>query len=137
MATVERLILVRHAMPELVPEMPAESWHLGAEVRRPHVWSDDSDYRAMARAYVGGVRHDGLEPHDEVFARFESAVVRHASLAAAQRRTLVVGTHGLAPTVWLSRRVRLEPSPAQFWEQLRFPDLVEVDLSAGRWFRRA
>jgi 2,3-bisphosphoglycerate-dependent phosphoglycerate mutase len=184
MTTVEHLVVVRHAMPELVPEVPSQRWHLGAEgraaaqalrpllvgsayfvasdepkavetlqelagqldvemdpgfgeVRRPHVWSDDRDYRTTARAYVEGVRHDGWEQHDDVFARFESAVVRHAEIAAAQRRTLVVGTHGLAPTVWLSRRIRLEPSPAQFWAGLRFPDLIEVDLTAGRWFRPA
>jgi broad specificity phosphatase PhoE len=182
MTTVERLVLVRHAMPELVPDVPAERWHLGpggrsaaralrrsmpgpayfvasdepkavetleelagghdvavepgfAEVHRPHLWTDD--YRATARAYVEGVRHDGWEPHDEVFARFESAVVRHAGLATAQGRILVVGTHGLAPTVWLSRHIRLEPSPAQFWADLRFPDIVDVDLSASRWFRPA
>jgi broad specificity phosphatase PhoE len=180
MSNVERLILVRHAMPEVVPEVPAERWHLGAdgrsaaralrslvagpayfvasdepkavetlqevaghaevrtdpgfgEVRRPYLWTDD--YRATASAYVAGVRHDGWEPHDEVFTRFESAVVRHAGFAAARRRVLVVGTHGLAPTVWLSRRMRLAPSPPRFWADLRFPDLIEVDLVSGRWTR--
>lgn len=190
MTAVAHLVLVRHAMPDIVPEVPAERWHLGAEgrsaaralrplvvgpayfvasdepkavetlhelaglaghardagqpevrtdpgfgeVRRPHAWSND--YGNRATAYLEGVCHDGWEPHDEVSARFQSAVVHHASLAAAQRRTLVIGTHGLAPTVWLSRRMRLEPSPLQFWADLRFPDLIEVDLTAKEWFRR-
>lgn len=171
----QRLLLVRHAMPEVDPATPAERWRLGpdglaaarrlaplvrrpayfvastepkafqtlcevatdtmvvidagfAEVRRPHVRSAD-DYRAAARAYVGGERRDGWEPHEEVAARFEAAVVLH--LAAAADRTLVVGTHGLAPTVWLAGRYRLEPGPEEFWAGLRFPDLVEVDLATG------
>lgn len=98
-----------------------------AEVRRPHVWSDDHDYRAAARAYLRGERPDGWEPREEAAARFEAAVVLH--LAAAGDWTLVVGTHGLASTVWLSGRFGLEPE--EFWAALRFPDLIEVDLATG------
>jgi 2,3-bisphosphoglycerate-dependent phosphoglycerate mutase len=175
---VERLILVRHAMPELDPAVPAERWHLGpegraaarslralmpepgyyvasdepkatetlqevagfgevatdrgfGEVRRPHVWSDDYDYRTVARAYVEGVDHAGWEPRDQVVNRFGAAVARHAALASARNQTLVIGTHGLAPTVWLATVLPLDPSPAQFWAALGFPDVIDVDL-AGR-----
>ena len=97
------------------------------EVRRPHVWSPR--HRSLARSYVAGVCHEGWEPHDRVAARFDRAVVRHA--AAATGRTLVIGTHGMAPTVWLASRMRLDPDPAEFWADLRFPDVLDVDLAAG------
>jgi broad specificity phosphatase PhoE len=176
MSTADRLILVRHAMPAVDPEVPSELWELGAEgraaaqalaalhqpgyyvssdepkvlqtvremsggrevvpepglreVRRPYRWSDD--YRVQARAYVDGVCHDGWEPHAQVVARYEAAVSRHAQIAATRHQTLIVGTHGLAPTVWLTSRLRLTPTPGDFWESLRFPDLIEVDLVAGQ-----
>jgi 2,3-bisphosphoglycerate-dependent phosphoglycerate mutase len=60
--------------------------------------------------------------------RFGAAVTRHSALAAGRHRTLVIGTHGLALTVWLASLMRLDPDPAQFWERLRFPDVIEVDL---------
>jgi broad specificity phosphatase PhoE len=100
-----------------------------AEVRRPHVWSAEADYRALARAYVEGAGHAGWEPHGEVAARFEQAVARH--LAAAGPAVLVIGTHGLAPTVWLASRFTLEPSPGAFWAALEFPDLIDVDPVTG------
>lgn len=174
----DRLILIRHAMPEIDPQTPAELWHLGddgrtaaralrpllaqpayyvastepkaaetlqeitgdlnvptdpgfTEVRRPHRWSDDYDYRTVARAYAAGARHDGWEPHEEVIDRFDAAVARHTALAAACNKTLVIGTHGLAPTIWLASRYFLHPSPAQFWEALRFPDIIDVHRTAG------
>ena len=93
------------------------------EVRRPRAWS--AEYRAEARAYVDGRRHPDWESHEEVARRFDDAIRRH--LADAGDRTLVVGTHGLAPTVWLASRVRL-PDPGEFWAALGFPDLINVDL---------
>jgi broad specificity phosphatase PhoE len=176
------LILIRHAMPEIDPQVPSELWHLGdegrtaarslrplvtqpayyvastepkaletlqevagdlnvgtdagfAEVRRPHVWSDD--YQGVARAYVDGVRHHGWEVHDQVINRFDAAVARHAARAAAQNSTLVIGTHGLAPTIWLASRYSLIPSPAQFWAALRFPDVIQIDLTTGSISRPA
>jgi broad specificity phosphatase PhoE len=103
------------------------------EVRRPHAWSDD--YRSQARAYVDGICHDGWEPHAQVVARFEAAVGRHAHIAAAQQRTLILCSHGMALTVWLASRLRLVPTPVDFWADLRFPDLVHVDL-LGRTAKR-
>ena len=55
-------------------------------------------------------------------------MVRHAAAAAERGQTLVLGTHGLAPTVWMASRYRLDPDPAQFWAGLRFPDIVEIEL---------
>jgi broad specificity phosphatase PhoE len=101
-----------------------------AEVRRPRVADGDS-YRAMARAYVRGQRQDGWEEHDDVVERFDAAVVRHAATAAAGNSTLVVGTHGMVSTLWLAGRYQLRPGREQFWEALRFPDLIEIDLVSG------
>ncbi|WP_045743222.1 MULTISPECIES: histidine phosphatase family protein [Actinoplanes] len=100
-----------------------------AEVHRPDVWfADEQEYHAAARAYAAGQSPDGWEPRDEVIARFDAAVLRHAEAAAAQGRTLVIGTHGLAPTVWMASRYQLDPDPASFWEGLRFPDIIEINL---------
>jgi broad specificity phosphatase PhoE len=176
-----RLVLVRHAMPAVLPDVPAECWELdeqgraasralaGAvpdssyyvssdepkafqtvyemsggrevvaesdfrEVRRPHRWSDD--YRDQARAYVAGICPDGWEPRAQVVARFDAALSRHARTAAARQQTLVIGTHGLAPTVWLASRLPLQPSPGDFWASLEFPDLIDVDLATERAERR-
>jgi broad specificity phosphatase PhoE len=122
----------RQTLEEVADEVAIEAGF--AEVRRPYVWGDD--YRGIARAYVEGVRHDGWEAHQDVIARFDAAVVRHASIAAARNTTLIVGTHGLAPTVWLASRYRLEPNPATFWAALQFPDVIEVDLTAATVSRR-
>jgi len=97
-----------------------------AEVRRPYV---EVDYRTLARAYVEGTGHAGWEPHDEVATRFEEAIARHTG--AARSTILVIGTHGLALTVWLGRRFPLEPSAGAFWAALGFPDLIDVDLANG------
>lgn len=174
---VDRLVLVRHAMPVLEPEVPAERWHLGSggkaaarslraalpqaayyvssdepkaaetireiagdldvaldpdfgEVRRPHVWAGDADHRAVNAAYLDGACHDGWEAPVRVVERFGAAVARHA--AAARGRPLIIGTHGMAPTLWLADRMRLAPNIVEFWQALRYPDLIAVDLAAGQ-----
>ncbi|MEU4688607.1 hypothetical protein [Actinoplanes sp. NPDC023714] len=103
-----------------------------AEAHRPHHWFSDDEYRAAALAYLGGACPDGWEPHPAVIARFDAAVVRHAAAAAGLGRTLVLGSHGLAPVVWMASRYELSPDPAGFWSALRFPDIVEIDLVGGR-----
>lgn len=175
----ERVIIVRHAMPAVDPEVPADRWPLAwdsrvaarllrlhvshpayyvastepkaaqtmqeiagaqrvvtdadlAEVHRPHIWFSDEGYHAAALAYAGGVCPEGWEPQAEVITRFDAAVVRHAATAAAQGRTLIIGTHGLAPTVWMASRYELDCDPARFWSELRFPDVVEIDLRNSR-----
>ncbi|WP_433384727.1 histidine phosphatase family protein [Actinoplanes sp. CA-142083] len=114
---------------EIAPHAPIATDAGFAEVRRPRAWTDDVTYRAAARAYIEGdtASRDGWEARDEVVGRFDAAVARHAGRAAASGVTLVVGTHGLAPTLWLAARVGLRPSPGAFWASLRFPDVVEVD----------
>jgi 2,3-bisphosphoglycerate-dependent phosphoglycerate mutase len=101
-----------------------------AEVRRPSSWSDD--YRSLARAYADGEAHAGWESHAAVARRFDEAVSRHGAAAGADGAILVVGTHGLAPTVWLASRLRLAPSPGAFWAALRFPDAIHVALDERR-----
>jgi broad specificity phosphatase PhoE len=93
------------------------------EVRRPRVWQPD--HRMLARSYVEGDPPEGWEPRPEVVDRFDAAVARHASMASGRRP--VFGTHGMALTVWLADRVRLDPDPAAFWAALRFPDLITFD----------
>jgi broad specificity phosphatase PhoE len=88
------------------------------EVRRPDEWVDD--HRQRARTYVEGTGHAGWEPHDQVVSRFEAAAERHA----APGRTLVVGTHGMAATLWVASRRPIDRGT--FWAALRFPDLIEV-----------
>jgi hypothetical protein len=105
------------------------------EVGRPHRWS--ADYRQHARAYVDGIGQEDWEPHDQVVARFGVAVQHHAKRAAARQQLLVVGTHGLALTVWLAAVVPLRPTPAAFWASLTFPDVIDVDLVAKRAERRS
>jgi broad specificity phosphatase PhoE len=106
------------------------------EVRRPHVSSPDFDYHAVARGYLEGVRPEGWETHVEVAERFDAAIAHHAAIAADQNRSLVVGSHGVAPVIWLASRISLSPDPAGFWEKLTLPDIVDVDLQAGTAARR-
>jgi broad specificity phosphatase PhoE len=104
------------------------------EVSRPGGWA--GGYRQQAHGYITGSCPDGWEPQAQVAARFEAAVARHAAIAAGRQQLLIAGSHGLAVTVWLASWLRLEPSPAGFWDSLRFPELIEVDLGAGQVRRR-
>ena len=54
------------------------------------------------------------------------AVQRHASIAFARHQLLVIGTHGLAPTVWLAALTPLRPTAASFGASLTFPDVIEL-----------
>jgi hypothetical protein len=56
--------------------------------------------------------------------RFEEGIVEQ--LASAGDRPLLVATHGMAMTVWLTARPRLA-DPGSYWEDLRFPDAHRVD----------
>lgn len=87
------------------------------------------DFRTPRRAYVDGADHPGWEPRATVTRRFDAAVGDH--LVAAAGRPLVVASHGMAMTVWLTSRIGLD-DPGAFWAELRFPDAVLVDLDAGR-----
>lgn len=89
------------------------------------------DFRERRRAYVSGADHHGWEPRGEVAARFEEGVADH--LAAAAGAPLVVASHGMAMTVWLTARLALT-DPGEFWAGLRFPDahLVAPDTGTVR-----
>ncbi|MEY9931242.1 broad specificity phosphatase PhoE [Catenulispora sp. GP43] len=97
-----------------------------AEIRRIEPW--EGDYRRLGREYVEGVDHPDWEPRAQVAARFGTAVTEH--LAIAGERPLVIASHGMAMTVWLTARIGL-PDPGGFWAGLRFPDACHVDLVAG------
>ncbi|XVV17447.1 hypothetical protein ACQP2X_24615 [Actinoplanes sp. CA-131856] len=67
---------------------------------------------------------DSWEPPTAVVARFGAAVERHRARAAA--RPLVVATHGMALTCWLTAQGLITAEPARFWANLRFPDVIEI-----------
>jgi broad specificity phosphatase PhoE len=104
------------------------------EVHRPGDWS--ADYEQQARSYLEGAGPGNWEPPAQVIARFETAVARHMQIATARQQVLIAGTHGLAATLWLASRVRLEPGPAGFWASLGFPELIELDLATRQLRRR-
>lgn len=56
-------------------------------------------------------------------ARFDESVRR--AVTAAGDRPVVVGTHGMAMTLWLVS-VGVVEDPVAFWETLQFPDVVPV-----------
>jgi broad specificity phosphatase PhoE len=91
-------------------------------------------FRTARRAYVTGADHPGWEPRVRVVERFGAGIADH--LTHAGGRPLVVATHGMAMTLWLSARIGLD-DPAAFWADLRFPDVHEVDLDAGTVSRLA
>jgi 2,3-bisphosphoglycerate-dependent phosphoglycerate mutase len=95
-------------------------------VRRHEEFSDD--FRRLRRSYVGGATVDGWEPRLEVARRFAAAISEVTRLAGG--RDVVVASHGMAMTVWLTAVLSLT-DPGEFWSGLRFPDLLAVDLRAG------
>jgi len=84
------------------------------------------DFRARRTAYLAGADHPGWEPREQVAARF-GAGIKHWHLRAATR-PLVVATHGMAMTLWLAHAIDLA-EPTSFWDDLRLPDLFEVNLA--------
>jgi len=102
------------------------------EVRRAGEPFDDGFF-ARRKAYVSGVDHDGWEPRTEVAARFAEGVDHW--LARAAGRPLVIASHGMALTLWLTSAIGL-PAPSEFWADLRLPDRLRVDLdgrAVSRW----
>jgi len=84
----------------------------------------DGDFRARRRSYITGTNHPGWEPRRQVTARFGTAIEFWVSIAAG--RPLIVATHGMAMTLWLTTAANLA-DPAAFWADLRLPDLFEVN----------
>jgi broad specificity phosphatase PhoE len=88
----------------------------------------DGEFRELRRGYVTGIDHDGWESRDEVAWRFDAGITEQ--LAAAGAGALVVASHGMAMTVWLTARIGLA-DPGGLWAALSFPDAREIDLAAG------
>jgi broad specificity phosphatase PhoE len=87
----------------------------------------EGNFRELRLTYVEGAAHPQWEPHADAARRFDAAVADH--LARAGGRPLVVGSHGMILTVWLTARIGL-PSPGPFWSAIRFPEAYAVDLAA-------
>lgn len=88
------------------------------------------DFRTARRAYVEGADHSDWEPREEVVRRFAAGVAAHT----AGDEHVVIATHGMAMTLWLTAAVGLK-DPGEFWAALTFPDAYVVDL-AGRSLSR-
>ncbi len=102
-----------------------------SEVRRDEAYSED--FQTARRSYVSGADQAGWETLAAVAARFDAGV-RHWR-AVAGTRPLVIASHGMAMTVWLSATMNVA-DPGGFWAGLRFPDVLEVDPGAP-FVRRA
>jgi broad specificity phosphatase PhoE len=96
------------------------------EVRRTEEFTDD--FARLRRSYVSGAAITGWEPRLEVARRFAAAIDAATGLAGG--RDVVAASHGMAMTVWLAETLPLT-DPGSFWEGLRFPDVLVVDLQAG------
>ncbi|MGC4938743.1 histidine phosphatase family protein [Kribbella sp. DT2] len=90
----------------------------------------DGDFRTRRRLYVEGTDLADWEPREEVVRRFGAGVAEYATGGP-----VVIASHGMATTLWLTATVGLT-DPGAFWDDLRFPDAVVVDLEAKtvvRW----
>jgi broad specificity phosphatase PhoE len=85
----------------------------------------DGNFLELRRAYVDGIDHANWEPRDQAASRFESGITDHLTRAAG--RPIVVASHGMAMTIWLTERIGLR-DPGRFWAGLQFPDAHAVDL---------
>jgi broad specificity phosphatase PhoE len=94
------------------------------EARRPWV---GPGYRAVAHRYLRGEPIDGWEPHADVSARTEAAV--EEACDAADRRPVVVVTHGLVLAVHLRTKLGGGFDAESFWSCLAFPDAWALDSS--------
>lgn len=119
------------AVQTLEPAGPVVQDARFAEVRRP-AEPIDGAWRGPRLAYVEGADLAGWESRVEVVSRFDRAVADHEARAAG--RDLVIASHGMAMTLWLTARIRLA-APGQFWANLALPDPYEVDLAAGTVMR--
>jgi broad specificity phosphatase PhoE len=105
---------------------------LGEVYRANEPW--DGPFRALRQAYVEGVDHAGWEPRSTVVERFDAAVTEF--LVRAGGGPVIVASHGMAMTVWLSARIGLA-HPGAFWAALQFPDAIEVHLGHRTATRRS
>lgn len=98
------------------------------EILRPHDPTLTGEgHRALAEAYLRGADHAGWETRERAFARFDGAIARNG----VPGRGLVVATHGMVMTVWLSEILGLS-DPVVFWRGLNFPDVVSLETPRRR-----
>jgi 2,3-bisphosphoglycerate-dependent phosphoglycerate mutase len=82
--------------------------------------------RAQVEAAIEGLLRQpdrliyGEETGDEAHARFAGAVERHS--LAHPDQALIVATHGTVISLWLSRRLGVDPMP--LWRSLSLPSAV-------------
>jgi broad specificity phosphatase PhoE len=112
------------AIETLAPAGPALPDPRFDEVRRTEAYADD--FRTARRAYTDGTDHPGWEPRTDVVRRFSAGVAEHVERAGG--RLVVVATHGMAMTVWLTATTGLG-DPGAFWAGLELPDAFVVDLA--------
>jgi broad specificity phosphatase PhoE len=109
--------------------------HVFADMRFNEVSRNEpfqGDFRGRRRAYINGTDHPSWEPRQQVAQRFDAGIkFWHAR---TDPRPLVVATHGMAMTLWLTTVMNIA-EPANFWTELRLPDIFEVNL-ATRTFGR-
>lgn len=72
----------------------------------------------------------GEETGDQAYDRFAAALERHA--AAQEQGALVVASHGTVISLWVGRRLRLDPMP--LWRSLTLPCAV-VMTDEGRGYQ--
>lgn len=89
--------------------------------------SVDAGFRDARRAWIAGridERHRGWESPDAAARRFHEALLRHPG------DHLIVATHGMVLTSWLVAQgiVASGGDAIEFWESLRLPDVIALDL---------
>jgi 2,3-bisphosphoglycerate-dependent phosphoglycerate mutase len=119
------------AIQTLAPSGPVVQDERFGEVRREGE-PFGGNFHELRLAYVSGTDHPLWEPRTDAVRRFDAALTDHFVRAAG--RPLVVGSHGMVLTLWLTARIGLD-SPGAFWSALRLPDVFAVDLD-GRCVER-
>ncbi|MBB5874603.1 broad specificity phosphatase PhoE [Allocatelliglobosispora scoriae] len=95
----------RQTLEPSAPGHPRHALRRGVAARE----SFGGNFRELRYAYVSGTDHQGWEPRSEVVARFTDTIAQ--CLDRANGRPLVVASHGMALTTWLTAAVGL-PDPA-------------------------
>lgn len=98
------------------------------EVDRPWHSGGNDAYRATAARYLNVETVAGWEPRDRVLFRFRSAV--EAALETPGDDDIVVATHGMSPTVYLSSLIDFDA--VGFWRALTFPDAWRLDTDTKK-----
>lgn len=149
------MILVRHALPEIEPDVPSRIWTLGAEGRAqaaglrlppgPVFASDepkaiqtvellgdvhvDPRFREVERPWIG----DGYRAAAIAYLRHgaegweprEDVLARFTAAISEAPDDAIVGTHGLAMSLYVASVHGVDV--VAFWSDLRFPDAWRLE----------